>query len=272
VLGAPARALQPLGNRRPGRRTWAAGELVVKARRGDCGNVKTGWAAEHLPRLAARGIPVPELLWHGPVAGQWHMAVQRRLPGEPAGWLDEPLLHGLIDLIERQADAGIDPDERDLAAYQSFVLFDGWDHVWVDAERASAGAARLCGRLRRWLEPVAGQRAPARDYVHTDLNLTNVLTADGRITGIVDWDELGLGCRAGDLVALAVDCERDGNAAAAAALLARAAGVAGDEVLRLHVGYRVIALLAAVTRRGEVESVARYVAASDRVLDRLGAE
>jgi hypothetical protein len=46
---------------------------------------------------------------------------------------------------------------------------------------------------------------------------------------VVDWDEFGLGSRALDLIALAVDCERCGDGAAADRLLARAAKVAGGE-------------------------------------------
>jgi Ser/Thr protein kinase RdoA (MazF antagonist) len=40
-----------------------------------------------------------------------------------------------------------------------------------------------------------------------DLNLSNVLTDGTRISGVVDWDESGLGGRALDPIALAVDCE-----------------------------------------------------------------
>jgi hypothetical protein len=44
-----------------------------------------------------------------------------------------------------------------------------------------------------------------------------------------DWDEFGLGSRALDLVALAVDCERHGGHAAADHLLAHATRVAGAD-------------------------------------------
>ena len=66
-------------------------------------------------------------------------------------------------------------------------------------------------------------------------------------TGVVDWDEFGLGSRALDLIALAFDCERDGGHAAADRLLARAAQVAGDDGLRCLVSYRAIGGLAVFT-------------------------
>lgn len=86
-----------LGRPRADRRTWAAeaeglGELVVKARRGDRADEKTRWSAEHLPLLARRGYPAPEIVWHGSLADDWHVVVQRRLPGAPLRSLAPPLL------------------------------------------------------------------------------------------------------------------------------------------------------------------------------------
>jgi aminoglycoside phosphotransferase (APT) family kinase protein len=124
--------------------------------------------------------------------------------------MDGPMVDALLRLVELQAGAGIPAGDRDFTGYVANVLFDDWDQVWADAPRACAAAGPLCARLRRWLQPVWGLRLPPDDYAHNDLNLSNVLTDGTRITGVVDWDEFGLGSRALDLVALAVDCERRG--------------------------------------------------------------
>ena len=142
--------------------------------------------------------------------------------------------------------------------------------------RCAAGlrGGRLCARLRRWLEPVWGLRLPAADYAHNDLNLSNVLTDGARVTGVVDWDEFGLGSRALDLVALAVDCERRGDSAAADRLLARAAEVAGGDGLRCLVSYRIIGGLAVFTRERQAygDSLGdEECAAGSAILDRLQA-
>jgi aminoglycoside phosphotransferase (APT) family kinase protein len=154
------------------------------------------------------------------------------------------------------------------------VLFDDWDEVWADAPRACPAAVPLCARLRRWLQPVWGLRLPADDYAHNDLNLSNVLTEEAVITGVVDWDEFGLGSRALDLVALAIDCERRGDRAAADRLLARAAQVAGDEGLRCLLSYRAIAGLAFFTHERQAygdslgdEECAAVAALLDRLPD-----
>jgi len=283
-LGERLYGTEPLVPARQSGMTWAAraqrtGPIVVKVRHGDRAEDKTQWCAAHLPGLGARGYPVPAILWHGMISAEWHVTVQNRLPGRPLYPLDGPALDGpmvdaLLRLVELQADAGIPAGDRDFTGYVANVLFDGWDEVWADAARACAAAGPLCARLRRWLQPVWGLRLPPADYAHNDLNLSNILADGAGITGVVDWDEFGLGGRALDLVALAVDCERGGDHAAADRLLARAASVAGGDGLRCLVSYRVIGGLAVFTHEPQTygHSLAdNECAAESAILDRLQA-
>jgi hypothetical protein len=279
-LDEPVHDAQPLTPPRTSRMTWAAraqrtGPIVVKARRGDNAPEKTQWCAKYLPVLGARGYPVPTILWHGMFSAEWHVTVQNRLPGRPLAALDGPMLVAVLRLVELQADAGFRDEERDFTDYVANVLFDDWDEVWADAPRASAAAGPMCARVRRWLQPVWGVRLPPADYANNDLNLSNILTDGITITGVVDWDEFNLGSRALDLVALAFDCERGSDHAAAGRLLAQAARVAGDDGLRCLVGYRTIASLAHSFR--ERESYGDSLAAAEcmavsAILDRLEAE
>jgi hypothetical protein len=237
------------------------------------------WGARRIfPRSGRAGYPVPAILWHGMISAQWHVTVQNRLPGRPLsaldGALDGPVLDAVLRLVELQAGAGIPAGDRDFTGYVANALLDDWDDVWADAPRACAAAGPLCARLRRWLEPVWGLRLPPADYAHNDLNLSNVLTDGTQITGVVDWDEFGLGSRALDLVALALDCERRGDHAAADRLLTRAAQVAGDDGLRCLVSYRVIGGLAvyAHERQAYGHSLGdAECAAGSAILDRLQA-
>jgi hypothetical protein len=278
-LGEQVVDAEPLTRPRTSRMTWAAraqrtGPIVVKTRCGDGALEKTQWCAARLPALGARGYPVPTILWHGTITGEWHVTVQNRLPGHPLSALDGPMLEAALLLIELQADAGIPAGHRDFTAYVANVLFDDWDDVWADAPRASDAAGPLCARLRRWLQPVWGLRLPPTDYANNDLNLSNILTDGERITGVVDWDEFGLGSRALDLVALALDCERGRDHAAADRLLTRAAQIAADDGLRCLVSYRAIAGLAHLTheRQAYGNSLGDEVCgATLAVLDRLQA-
>lgn len=188
--------------------------------------------------------------------------------------LDGPMLEATLRLVELQADAGTDAGDRGFTGYVSNVLFDDWDEVWAGAPRAGARAGVVCARLRRWLQPVWGLRLPPADYTHNDLNLSNILTDGTGITGVVDWDEFGLGSRALDLVVLALDAERLGNDGAADRLLARAAQIAGDDGLRCLVSYRAIAGLAHLTQERQAygDSLADALCeAILAILDRLQA-
>ena len=280
-LGERVYGARPLAPGKLSRMTWAAraqetGQIVVKVRESDEGRAdeKARWCAAHLPALGARGYPVPAILWHGMVSAEWQLTVQSRLPGRPLVALGGPMLEEALRLVELQAGAGIADQDRDFTAYVANVLFDDWDEVWADAPRACAAAGPLCARVRRWLEPAWGLRLPPADYAHNDLNPSNILASGARITGVVDWDEFGLGSRALDLVALAVDCERAGGHAAADRLLARAAQVAGRDGLRCLVSYRAIASLAHTSRERQAyhDSLSdEECAAFSAILDRLQA-
>lgn len=97
VLGEPVSGGLPLTPGWSSRMTWAAhgeraGSLVVKARSGERAYEKTAWCAARLPLLAARGYPVPAIIWHGMARDQWHVTVQNRLPGYRVATLDGRLL------------------------------------------------------------------------------------------------------------------------------------------------------------------------------------
>jgi len=275
-LGEPLQDARRLTPAKVARATWAArtrgaGELVVKVRHGDRADEKTQWLAAGLPLLGARGYPVPGIVWHGSLGDDWYVVVQRRLPGRPIGRLTGPLLDALLELVELQAGAGIAAGDRDFAGYIANVLFDDWDEVWDDAGRSPAGA-RLCDWIRDWLRPVWGLRLAPDDFTHNDLHLSNVLADGERITGVVDWDEFGLGHRAIDLVVLGFDCARIGEQQAADRLFARAAGVAGAGGLRCLASYRALAHLADNWREGQPADTEATTPDFAAVLGRLRAQ
>lgn len=274
-LGETVEAPRLLSSPWTSRATWAVsmptlGEATVKIRRGNRAAEKAHWCALNLPLLAERGSPVPSIIWHGSLDHEWHVILQRRLPGRSLRSLTWSLLTQVMEVVELQANAEAVPtqEDRDFAGYIAHVLFDGWDDVWRDASSASPEAEALCARLRTLLEPVWGLRLPARDFTNSDLNLSNVLSDGYRITGVVDWDEFGLGSRAIDLVVLAFDCARNGADSMADHLLARATEIAGSSGLQCLVSYRAIVTLAE-DRRERLDSQ-QNIATIEHILDRLG--
>ena len=278
-LGVTVTLDERLGKPRQQRVTWLAdagpaGPVVIKAHAADeRPDEKTTWAAAALPLLASRGYPVPEILWHGLLDDGWHVVVLQRLPGRPLELLTEESLALVLDLVELQADAGIEPDVRDMAAYNAFVVFDGWDYFRRDAE---AGAPALVRRLDRFLEPVWGHRLEARDFAHGDLNLTNVLTDGRRITGVVDWDEIGLNTRAADLTSILFDWQAlalhraPGLAPRGDAILRdRIVAIAGEDGLRCTIGYAALGRLGVTHRRREGRGFATWAQVTETILGEL---
>jgi len=139
------------------------------------------------------------------------------------------------------------------------VLFEGWEHWW---DAAQAAAPQISRRLRAFLQPAWSHRLAAGDLVHGDLNLTNVLAEYGVISGVVDWDDLGVGCRAVDLAGLLFEWYRlrlAGQEAlapdGAKRLVRRIVEIAGDQGLRCVVGYGAVARLGLAAQRNQSDAL-----------------
>jgi hypothetical protein len=145
------------------------------------------------------------------------------------------------------------PGGWDVSWRIGIVVFEGWEG-WEGAE---AAAPQTALRLRAFLEPARGQRLPVVDVVHGDLDLSNVLARDGVITGIVEWDHVGVGSRALGLTSLLFDWQRLRLAHESALapdggerLVRRIVRVADEPGLRCTVAYGAIARPLSVQRGG----------------------
>ena len=275
--GWSLRRLSRLGKPRPTRCTWLAegepGIVIVKARDNPHAAERAHWTANALAVLHARGYPVPSLLWHGRIHDRWLVSVMERLPGEPLNVLHTRSLDELLALADLQADADLASGGWDVSWWIAMVIFDGWEG-WT--KRAADVAPQTMSRLSRFLEPAFGHRLPATDFVHGDLNITNVLARDGRITGVVDWDDVGLGSRAFDLTSVLFDWQRlklalesSVEPTGRAGLLRRILELVGDHGLRCTVAYGAIARLALTAQRGERTEFETWRHTCDALLDVL---
>lgn len=256
----------------------AAGELVVKL----VGNphVAAGepWRSTMLAALKRRGYPVPERLWHGRLDSATYAIVERCVPGRPQTAMTAQTLDRLLAIVDLQAAADVDLEGGfDVSRWLPLVLFDGWEG-WRDSARSgSRAAADVCARLDGLVAPVRGVELERADFVHHDLNLSNVLAVDGRVSGVVDWEGGGFGTRAVDLACLLFEGERlrladepglppDG----AERILARFETSGGEGALRLTVAYRAVAVLGVTAGRGERERLDGWTRTAEAVLARLG--
>jgi len=182
-------------------------DLTVRLPLTEGGVADQDWEERWLPRLAP-GLPVaiPSVAGRGePAEGYpWPWSVHRWLPGT-------------CPVEGRVADA--DGLARDLAAFVTALraidtdgapaAYRGVPLATVDAETRAAIDA-----LRRTDEPVDADAATAvwkeslaaaswtgpPRWVHSDLMPSNLLVADGRLTGVLDFATAGVGDPACDLI------------------------------------------------------------------------
>ncbi|HEX6675156.1 MAG TPA: aminoglycoside phosphotransferase family protein [Actinomycetes bacterium] len=280
ILAARGWSLAPLarlGRPRDVRRTWLAegepGTVVVKAVASRFASERAGWVGEALALLRARGCPAPALLWQGPLDEDWWLSVQERRPGRPLRTMDPATLDRLLALVELQADPALPPGGWDVSWWTGVVLFEGWEHWWGETHAVAPATA---ARLREFLEPAWGHRLPTADLVHGDLGPANVLADGGVISGVVDWDDVGLGSRATDLAGLLFGWHRLRLAGGPALapdggerLVRRIVAVAGEAGLRCTVAYGAVARLGLAAQRGEREDLATWRQVTDAILASL---
>jgi hypothetical protein len=224
--------------------------------------------------LRRRGYPAARTLAFGPAAPYGQGWIQERLPGEPCvDGLDGALLDQVMEAVERQADAG--ESMADAWSYVAAVVFDDEEGWWQAARARGPEAAALCDRLFSWVRQIPRAR-PRQDFVHLDLNFTNILAQEGKLTGIVDLDHLGNDDRSVDLVTLMFNYEEDrhdtGRAPPVGALerLRRAVlRISGDAGWRQAVTFRAIADLAWTDLQGEPLPLDRTLAVAKAVVPDL---
>jgi Ser/Thr protein kinase RdoA (MazF antagonist) len=146
--------------------------------------------------LRRRGYPAPEYLGAAESGGTV-VTVQRRLPGQVlhrgAGLAPEPelfaaVLPGLLAAVELQAGAG-DLDAPPWPAWLTETIETGGQGYCLHATmRRDSRTAALLRRLQALARRNLGGEPRTADIVHFDLNPANILHANGRLAGVVDWN------------------------------------------------------------------------------------
>ena len=174
-------------------------ELAVRLPRRDGPTAPEGRGARWLPRLAPLlpvAVPVPVAQGRPGGGYPWFWAIQTWVEGEtvPVEELDAVVaardLAALVGALQRADPAGAPPGrgiplhERDAEFRHWLGRFTGDPAVAAEWERALAAPA--------W------QGRPV--WHHGDLDARNWLVRDGRIGGVIDWESLGVGDPACDVM------------------------------------------------------------------------
>ncbi|MEZ0327917.1 MAG: phosphotransferase family protein [Fimbriimonas sp.] len=143
-------------------------------------------AAQH----ASNDLPIPEVLEIGSTE-TGHFCVSKRAYGEMIDNLDEPKMQAIVPALLRALDAlrNIDPWVEQTASWQDQLLsvdeendrVFGWHDNMAQANRTEPYQKTLA-----YLK--ANLPTATHDHlIHNDLLHFNVLTADNRITAVIDW-------------------------------------------------------------------------------------
>jgi aminoglycoside phosphotransferase (APT) family kinase protein len=175
-------------------------ELAMRLARRHGPTEPGGKELEWLPRLSSHlplEIPVPVAQGRPTTGYPWFWDIHTWVEGEtvPVREIDAIQaardLAELIAALQRVSPAGAPPGrgiplaERDTGIRQWLARFDGNAAVTAEWERALAAAP--------WDGPPV--------WHHGDLDARNWLVRDGRICGVIDWGEMGVGDPACDVMA-----------------------------------------------------------------------
>lgn len=162
-------------------------------------------------RLRSAGYPAPDYRLVGHTAGTTY-TIQEQLAGSPLiTVLGDPtddrqlaaMLPQLLDLNELQAGLGQDRASTWPRLIVETVLLGGREWCVHETMRQhSPATAQLLDRLQELVLAHRDGPFETRDLVHGDFQYANILTEDGRITGVVDWSFSEPGERAFDMTTL----------------------------------------------------------------------
>ncbi|GAA1585999.1 hypothetical protein GCM10009804_47680 [Kribbella hippodromi] len=186
-------------------------------------------AAELARRARAASYPTPDWLTVGTTAAGSPYQLQAFVTGTPVrdySVIDASVARELIAICELQRDL-VPEEATSWSAWSRGVVLEGWDGVWERVSAYGGEATELLRRYEALAAPYRDALLPENDFVHGDLNLGNVILADGKVAGIIDIEAAGSGSRAYDLISLATSAARDGAAPGVDELFVEAALRAG---------------------------------------------
>lgn len=147
------------------------------------------------------------------------------VPGEFWNTDREPPIDDFVALLARMSTVDCLPD---LADAPNWPVFAAEVREFLYPLMSSAGR----GRADRELDALLGLAGPAQTLVHGDLGGGNLRFVEGRLVGVIDWDEAHLGDPAADLASIAVTVGWDAAAGIAPDLLPAARAYAGTFALQ----------------------------------------
>jgi aminoglycoside phosphotransferase (APT) family kinase protein len=230
--------------------------LVVRLPRRRMGAVMVDKQHRWLPKLARRlPLPVPVPIGHGvPDQGYpWPWSVCRWVPGDVAA---EATINDLTAFAVSlgtflTALAAPGPATGPRSPFRGGALATRDEHTRESIDRLS-GVVEAAAARRLWDDALALPTWPEPGvWIHGDLQPANLLVEDGRLSGVIDFDHLGVGDPAVDLISAWMQLPKCARPALRETACPDDATWARGRAWALHVG------LLMTTRSGKESALAR---------------
>ncbi len=223
-------------------------------------------ATDHLRPL---GYPVPHYLYiDSTSAGTFWL--EDELPGKAITAATPGQAADLLRLIELQKGQTISAVQgQDWSWYAMGVVFRGDSGLVRYLMQFSTETSALAAQIEGLVLGLDGKALGNADLVHGDLNISQVLATGDKITAVLDWDQVGYGDRAMDLVALwysLID-----QPAARDQVFAAMTKVTDPESIKIFAAYKMLALVAWQINKagGEVATVVEQAKTALQILHAL---
>ena len=154
-------------------------------------------------RLRSAGYPAPRYVLAGSFDGQV-MAAQTWVDGRQREDLDEAMVGRLTELALRHGGVEV-PASDAFGAWLTGSLLEGCDgYCFHEPLRTHSERTRaLLDRIHVIGARTAGRIEPSTGVVHRDFHHRNVLWQGDEVAAVIDWEGVGIGDPAFDLVTLA---------------------------------------------------------------------
>ncbi len=195
-------------------------------------------ATDHLRAL---GYPVPTYLYID-ATDTGTFWLESMLPGLPVSQPTPAHVTELLRLIELQKDQTIsDVQGQDWGWYVMSVVFRGESGLVRALMQYSVGSSALAADIEGLVRGLDAQTLRNSDLVHGDFTIGQVLTTSDQVTGVIDWDQVGYGDRALDLVSLWYSIV---GQPAADEVMEHALRATTPSVVKILAAYKMLAILA----------------------------
>jgi len=223
-------------------------------------------ATDHLRTL---GYPVPKYLYIDST-GSGTFWLENEMPGQIIVSPTPGQTTALLALVELQKGQTISAVQgQDWSWYATGVVFRGDGGLVRTMMQFSVETSALAAQIEGLVLGLDGKALGNSDLVHGDLGISQVMAQGDNISAVLDWDQVGYGDRAMDLVGLWYSL-MDAPAArdqVYAALLT----VADRESIKIFAAYKMLAMVAWSINKsgGDVATVTQQAKSALQILSTL---